>query len=246
MRSSVDTSALRHSEALDHYNEVTKNIVAAILDGNDNLEAVVEEETNRIFRQLKAAEESAGQRHGETMSAIRDLSVQFAQSKMPPNPQDIDHAAVTRKILSSLKYELMDDRYEDIKLAHITTFEWIYKTGTGGKLPWPSFGDWLRQEIRQERGIYWISGKAGSGKSTLMKFLYQEDRTREALQAWADGSPLLILSFFSLTLGRVFRSQLEDSINRYYIKQYARTRSLGQCCSLIATSRMQSGNIFPQ
>jgi hypothetical protein len=208
MTLSVDTSALRHSEALNRYNEVTKNIIAAILDGNDNLQAVVEEQTNRIFRQFKAAEESAGQRHGETMSAIRDLSVQFAQSRMPPNPQEVDHAAVRRQILSSLNYELMDDRYEDIKPAHKKTFEWIYTTGMDEKLPWPSFGDWLRQE----RGIYWISGKAGSGKSTLMKFLYQEDRTREALQAWADGRPLLILSFYFFNLG----TNIQKSIRGLY------------------------------
>jgi putative ribosome biogenesis GTPase RsgA len=41
--------------------------------------------------------------------------------------------------------------------------------------PSPKFADWLEND----GGIYWIAGKAGSGKSTLMKYLwpraYQQD-----------------------------------------------------------------------
>ncbi|KAG7044043.1 NACHT domain-containing protein [Colletotrichum scovillei] len=38
--------------------------------------------------------------------------------------------------------------------------------------PWDSFVDWLKDDPRK---IYWISGKPGSGKSTLMKYIETND-----------------------------------------------------------------------
>lgn len=44
-----------------------------------------------------------------------------------------------------------------------------------------NFTAWLRSRA----GVFHISGKAGSGKSTLMKFLCSHKRTREELRIWA-------------------------------------------------------------
>lgn len=41
-------------------------------------------------------------------------------------------------------------------------------------------------------GLYWITGKPGSGKSTLMKFIVGHDRTRELLKKWSAGNQLVI------------------------------------------------------
>ncbi|KAF9878479.1 hypothetical protein CkaCkLH20_03971 [Colletotrichum karsti] len=40
---------------------------------------------------------------------------------------------------------------------------------------------WLQ---RDDRRLYWISGKPGSGKSTLMKFIATDERTENALRGW--------------------------------------------------------------
>jgi len=44
--------------------------------------------------------------------------------------------------------------------------------------------------------IYWINGKAGSGKSTLTKFICEHDKTNEALRTWAALNEVQILSYF--------------------------------------------------
>ncbi|KAE8444628.1 hypothetical protein EG329_014376 [Mollisiaceae sp. DMI_Dod_QoI] len=47
---------------------------------------------------------------------------------------------------------------------------------------WDSFSEWLKSENNK---VYWISGKAGSGKSTLMKYLVEENpRTNSGLDVW--------------------------------------------------------------
>jgi hypothetical protein len=43
-------------------------------------------------------------------------------------------------------------------------------------------------------GIYWITGKPGSGKSTLMKYLVRNSRTSELLTQWA-GPHKLVVSY---------------------------------------------------
>ncbi|KAF7510814.1 hypothetical protein GJ744_005914 [Endocarpon pusillum] len=58
--------------------------------------------------------------------------------------------------------------------------------------PWSSFVDWLEQG----NGVYWINGKPGSGKSTLMNYITSEHQTKEVLTKWADGCDLVTASFY--------------------------------------------------
>ncbi len=65
-----------------------------------------------------------------------------------------------------------------------------------GERQWDDLPKWLRSG----EGIYWVSGKAGSGKSTLMKRLVQHSRTGDLLLEWASSrgrSYNLIKFFFS-------------------------------------------------
>lgn len=67
------------------------------------------------------------------------------------------------------------------------------------------FEDWLCKGT----GIFWLSGKAGSGKSTLMKFLQQHPRTRDILEIWADTDPLIIASHYFWHSGSHMQKSLE-------------------------------------
>lgn len=78
----------------------------------------------------------------------------------------------------------MSERYEDIAKAHKETFRWIYEK------PELDFVKWLQGG----EGIFWITGKAGSGKSTLMKFLYEDPRTHANLPT--DFPYTLVSGFF--------------------------------------------------
>lgn len=92
----------------------------------------------------------------------------------------------TEKILESLHFKQISERAANIPKAHKDTFQWSL-SGEQTSLP-----AWLKTG----RGIYWIEGKAGSGKSTLMKYLTKEDKTRELLDEWADSRPVTIVEHF--------------------------------------------------
>jgi hypothetical protein len=80
--------------------------------------------------------------------------------------------SVNRKILENLAYPHMTDRYEDILEAHSKTFDWIFADAEKSGLRWSDFGKWLRDD----GGIYWINGKAGSGKSSLFSLFLSRQR----------------------------------------------------------------------
>ena len=91
-----------------------------------------------------------------------------------------------RQFLKSLKYTDMGARFEQIKESHEKTFEWIFKDPETTTRPWSNFAEWLQSD----ESLYWINGKAGSGKSTLMAFLQDHRNTRTFLAKWADNIPL--------------------------------------------------------
>ncbi|KAF5676656.1 hypothetical protein FCIRC_6951 [Fusarium circinatum] len=67
----------------------------------------------------------------------------------------------------------------------------ITQDSTQSNREWDSFIDWLKSD----QPVYWISGKPGSGKSTLMKFLISDSRTTDALKEWKKGA-IIISHFF--------------------------------------------------
>jgi hypothetical protein len=108
------------------------------------------------------------------------------------NVVDHEEEKLRRKVngllLDGLAYPHMTNRYEEILEAHPNTFEWIFSDPKGESRPWSDFGTWLRED----GGIYWINGKAGSGKSTLMKHIFDEPKTRKYLQQWCNSCPSLV------------------------------------------------------
>ena len=90
-------------------------------------------------------------------------------------------------LLAWLAFAEISDRRQKIKKAHQDTFEWIFEPGnTTGFAEWLQTGD----------GIFWISGKPASGKSTLMKFVTDEERLQILLKKWTGNFPLVVASFW--------------------------------------------------
>ncbi|KAL1641927.1 hypothetical protein SLS58_005763 [Diplodia intermedia] len=116
---------------------------------------------------------------------------------------------VAAKILSSLSFSDMASREGGIPKAYAKTFGWIFRTQRAGEqgqeLQWTGFPAWLRET---SGSIYWITGKPGSGKSTLMKFIFEHHQLRRHLRGYADGLPLMLAGFFFWNPGsRMQKSQ---------------------------------------
>lgn len=66
--------------------------------------------------------------------------------------------------------------------------------------------------LERDHGIFHISGKPGSGKSTLMKYLCQHRRTKDHLKAWAGDKNLSIGEFFFWRPGSALQKSLKGII----------------------------------
>lgn len=93
----------------------------------------------------------------------------------------------------------MNDRELGVEEAYNKTCTWLLdKSRDNESSTNPSqFLSWLRTD----ESFFWVSGKAGCGKSTLMKYAYQNETTREELLHWAGGKSLVMTGHFFFDRG---------------------------------------------
>ena len=109
--------------------------------------------------------------------------------------QEGHRLANEERILKSLEFDEWTRRFNDVHKAHRQTFNWILDDTADPNIPPTGFKHWLESQS----GIYWIAGKAGSGKSTLMKYISDKNTTvMHHLQSWSSPSaePIVISWFF--------------------------------------------------
>jgi len=119
-----------------------------------------------------------------------------------------------KDLLASLQYPSMTHRRDDIAEVHKETSRWVWKDKAI-----PGFVDWLRRST----GIFWIKGKACSGRSTLMRYILNEVETKSfAIKPQTMQSTLYTGFFFSSrglpllkSLSGLLRSVLYHVITRF-------------------------------
>lgn len=107
--------------------------------------------------------------------------VHYHASRPPPSTKE--------QLKTTLHFPEMFQRFENIQDPHQDTFTWILKPPQEEKQRRSSFENWLHQP----GGLYWISGKPGSGKSVLTKHL---TRCAQQMQVEEEDHSLIVLSFW--------------------------------------------------
>ncbi|UPK94202.1 hypothetical protein LCI18_005137 [Fusarium solani-melongenae] len=101
-------------------------------------------------------------------------------------------------LLESLRFEQIYSRKISINKAHSKTCHWFLKL--------PQYLEWVDPQKHAHRGFLWMRGKPGSGKSTIMKFIYREMKTKRS------PGDAITASFFFYARGE----DLEKSIQGMY------------------------------
>lgn len=120
---------------------------------------------------------------------------------------DLVNENCRRRILDQIWFRVMSDRQASVRSPHHGTLDWVLEP-TGRARPrasWDNLCDWFRNGS----GIYWVSGKAGSGKSTLMKHIYAQGKTNDLLRQWAAGGQFRKANFFFWGLGTELQKSQE-------------------------------------
>ncbi|KAI1135642.1 hypothetical protein F5Y05DRAFT_415982 [Hypoxylon sp. FL0543] len=122
----------------------------------------------------------------------RLIGQEFAHMNLP---KLVEH------ITADLCFTAFTAREEAITHSFKETYAWIFSRQpkeSNGELLWPSFPEWLEGGCESP---YWITGKPGSGKSTIMKFIVENNLTASGLKRWSEPLPLLTLSYYAWNSG---------------------------------------------
>ena len=136
---------------------------------------------------------------GPQAKPFKPADIETLQSQMSQLSIAKADVAKEHMILRSLSFESRPYRYSSIPEAHHRTFGWVFdgpcdqdkESSTGNLLEWLQKGD----------GFFWVSGKPGSGKSTLMKFVTDQPQTLQALSIWSHPEPAVIARHFFWSAG---------------------------------------------
>jgi hypothetical protein len=137
------------------------------------------------------------------------------------------HILREQNILKSLKFSELEVRFEQIPEAYTTTLDWVLQpSGPGHPI---KFLDWL-EDSDHNLAPYWVGGKPGSGKSTLMKFISKHPRTAAALQKWAGSDQFVTASFFFWYYGTKMQKSQEGLLQTLLYEIFRKCPNLIRTC----------------
>ncbi|KAF4946752.1 hypothetical protein FGADI_10956 [Fusarium gaditjirri] len=156
----------------------------------------------------------------------------------PQRRQHLEHIFISR-----IRYDTIQERELTIKEAHKGTFRWIFKDND---TPASQIG--FKEWLVSDDSLYWITGKPGSGKSTLMKYLLQpiggssnENRCNQYLQQWAGDQKLTIATFHFWAIGSDIQASKEGLFRTLLVQLF---RAHPDVIPLVASSRWESLCLF--
>ena len=170
------------------------------------------------IEELRHEAERLNSQQSAKLEDIYNMITNFAKqldllkTKPDIDPFGLDHIAsldVEKQysILKSLTFDSRPVRYNAIRKAYKRTFEWIYEKPIDHVVQ-PTADNFIKW-LKEGDGCFWVSGKPGSGKSTMMKFVVDDPRTREALRVWSHPMPTVIASHFFWSAGTPMQKSLQ-------------------------------------
>ncbi|KAI0470737.1 hypothetical protein GGR56DRAFT_143317 [Xylariaceae sp. FL0804] len=132
----------------------------------------------------------------------------WSSTRSEESPIQDEATVFSKEILNSLSFEDRDVREESIPRPYEETYKWIFepRTGTDDTALWSDFTAWLQEPGNE---IYWVTGKPGAGKSTLMKYVITHPKLRELLEKWSATKPLVVASFYFWKAGTAIQRSQE-------------------------------------
>ncbi|KKP04974.1 hypothetical protein THAR02_02911 [Trichoderma harzianum] len=163
------------------------------------------------------------QKDNRAMNTIREELVEILWEKgwkLDPSMASakIDTTVVAHAIATGIQFSNFQTREGAISNTFMETYSWILQNEPPKKdnTPlWDSFPHWLEDDSNK---VYWITGKPGSGKSTMVKLISQHVALRDMLSRSLGSLRLLLVKFYAWLAGTTLQKSLEG-LKRTIISQ---------------------------
>jgi len=199
---------LQQSERFDRLDRAHKQIATALVNPNTSVHGDLQAQMLALSLLLDRAEAVVTLQEGVMRRIIVDVFREIANTPRYREEADLidgirkedqsNLREVQSHLLKDLRFPTITDRFEAVAESHPETCQWIFQKAEEtdqfrlhGRR-WDDFVGWLQRDS----GMYWINGKAGSGKSTLMKYIFNAGDTRQHLALWVGDQRLYIAGFF--------------------------------------------------
>lgn len=158
-------SSLEQQQGFSLLDEEVKNVVKGYKDGHIQMSSLLEGKTADLLASLTAQSSALEQ-------LIRAGNEQT--TNISHHLKTIQENSQIFRFRKSLQFE--NTRPKAVK-AYRNTFEWVYSDKISSTSEYKNWENWLHSDGH----IFWIQGKAGSGKSTMMNYSANNPRTKEIL-----------------------------------------------------------------
>ena len=231
----------------------TRQLIESNHDTEKLLLQAVDKSTDGLSRQIgllqKAVEDAnksmsddvasgTHSRRGDLCDRIRDCQPDLLNRVTNGVNETLPQVA-REKFLETLRFESIADRHDSIATAHLQTLSWVLTPGSHQDISWHDFPSWLESTITLGN-IYWITGKPGSGKSTLMRYLADSEITETMLRSWAGSKPIRFLRCFFWNPGNIMQKSMEGLLRTLLYQALCNTDIDEDVLQAIAPARWHS------
>ncbi|EEU43619.1 uncharacterized protein NECHADRAFT_11637, partial [Fusarium vanettenii 77-13-4] len=193
LKSSLDTQLLARIFDLGLLATTLQQVASGQKDLSQQMVKALEDAQDRFN-----AEYLRNQRVIEQQIAATTRDLQDERARVQREKRENEQRQDWHHLLKSLHFDARTERVNMIRQEYFNTCRWIFGSSPQYDLAgyhepkqayperhpqaWPCFTTWLESKGQP---IYWIAGKPGSGKSTLMKFIASDESpTRDSLKQW--------------------------------------------------------------
>ncbi|RWA08934.1 hypothetical protein EKO27_g6160 [Xylaria grammica] len=176
-------------------NSLSEPVVAAI-------QRVINEESRKALRECMAHQSRTGQPLQPSVIEGLSKDLEELRDALRSLRDRGRETASDQELLRGLHFSGIKDRHYKIDQAHAETFQWIFRPTEPSNIP---FDKWLQADS----GTFFIYGKPGSGKSTLMKFIRNAPETGARLKRWAGDKKMVIAHYFFWNAGPTLQKSQE-------------------------------------
>ncbi|KAK4948908.1 hypothetical protein LTR10_012281 [Elasticomyces elasticus] len=165
-------------------------LIKAVLDAKDDIMAALRHQQQLLssdqqpdrqeIRDSQQRVEAYVSENAGRMIELTAVSKAIEESLTTETEQNI-----ATRVTNSLRFSELGVRRDVIEPAAHETFGWSFNYQTP-----------LTVWLKSDDSLFWVTGKAGSGKSTLMKYLASSKQTVALLKDWSNGSRVCVVDVY--------------------------------------------------